>query len=627
MKIKDIEKSLRTASEAYYSGQPSPLSDAAFDLLRDKLEELDPKNAFLSEVGAPSDSSSALQKVAHSIPMGSLTKINTLAEFTTWRNTVSKTVNNLECAVQLKLDGLSIELVYKNGKFVQAITRGDGEVGDDVTHTIKNAQGFPKTISVKSDLFVRCEAMLKIADWKNHFGDKANPRNAAAGLVRRTDAKGSKHLSLYAFDILFENMSLGSFKTEADRIKWLKDEGFQTTPNKVVHADEVERVVNGINDRRDRMPIEIDGAVVKLNLIRDQEKLGEHQGRPYWARAWKLAAMGAHTVLNDVEWSVGTQGTITPVAKVEPVKVGGTTISNVTLHNMDEIVRLGIAIGDEIEVVRAGDVIPKIIRVVSEGKNRKKIRISGCPSCGSPIGRDGPRVICTNSSCSGIQFKRIQKWVKKRDIMFLGESNLQTLWNSTFVRTIANLYELTIHSMIGAGVGKGMAAKILAEIEKSRSCSLADLMGSLSLDMLGRSEAGNLIAQGVDSLDKWKKLTARDIEKFPGFQKTKAVRISTSVQNNWDEIELVAAELTIPKPKVVKGGKFSGKSFCFTGTMKNPRKELEALVADHGGSCRSVSKELTYLVIADPQSTSSKAVKARNMGIELISEQDFLSRT
>lgn len=622
-KLSQLEKQLREASKAYYTGVSFPLSDVEFDKLRDELEELDPKNPFLAEVGAPSDT--ALQKVTHSIPMGSLKKINTLAEFTTWRNTVSKIAKSLECAIQLKLDGLSIDMVYENGKFVQAITRGNGEIGDDVTHTIKNAQGFPKTISEKSQVSVRCEAMLKINDWKKHFSDKANPRNAAAGLVRRTDAKGSEHLSTFAFDVLFDN---SGFKTEADRIEWLKDQGFQTTPNKVAHADDVERVINGINDRRDRMPIEIDGAVVKLNLIADQESLGEHDGRPYWARAWKFAAMGAHTTLEDVEWAVGTQGTINPVAKVKPVSVGGTTISNVTLHNMDEIERLGVQIGDEVEVIRAGDVIPKIVRVVSKGKNRKKITIDACPACGSDIERDGPKLLCKNKSCEGAQFKRIQKWIKKRDIMFLGTSNLETLWNTNAVRTIVDLYALTVDSMVKAGLGKTMATKIFAEIEKSRDCSLADMIGSLSLDMLGRSEAANLVAQGVDTLDKWRKLTARDIEAMPGFQKTKATRISSAIQGDLKQIELVAAEMNITSKLKVKGGKFMGKSFviCLTGSMSRSRKELAADIeaAGHIVSDR-VSKELTHLCQADPTSKSSKSKRAEKLGIPIISESQLVT--
>ena len=626
-RVVELEDILRRASSAYNSGGNSDLDDQQFDRLRDELEELDPTNSFLAEVGATSDDS-ALKKVAHSIPMGSLKKINTVEEFNTWRATVSKTATNLKCAVQLKLDGLSIEMLFEKGKFVQAITRGNGEIGDDVTHTIRNAQGFPRRISEKSRVSVRCETMLKIADWKKHFGDKANPRNAAAGLVRRTDVKGSEHLSTFAFDVLFDD---NGFKTEADRIKWLKDQGFQTTPNRVVNVEDVETIVNGINDRRDRISVEIDGAVVKLNDIAEQEKLGEHNGRPYWARAWKFAAMGAHTILEDVEWAVGTQGTINPVAKVKPVAVGGTTISNVTLHNMDEIERLGVQIGDEVEVVRAGDVIPQILRVVSKGKKRKPITIKNCPGCRSILRRSGPKLFCTNvQHCMGAQFKRVQKWVKKRKIMYLGDANLKLLMKSEAfglsLHRITCLYGLNMDDMVEAGLGKRMSEKILAEIEKSRTCTLADLIGSLSLDMLGRSEAGNLIDQGVDTLDKWRKLTAKQIEAMPGFQKTKATRISSAVQDNWKMIEWVADEMTIAavKPQVI-GGKLSGKSVCFTGTMQNKRGDLEQKVEDAGGQVRSVSKGLTYLVIADPKSMSSKAVKARKLGVSLISEADFLT--
>ncbi len=617
-RIAELERLLREASDLYYNSE-STLSDQDFDRFKDELEELDPDNAFLQEVGAPTDS--ALSKVKHKIPMGSLKKINTRAEFDTWRNTVSKTASNLECLVECKLDGISIELIYRGGKFVQAITRGDGKIGEDVTHSITNAKGFPKTISVKTEVSVRCEALLLIEDWKKYLADKANPRNAVSGLVRRTDGENSEHICCVAFDVLTDK----SFVTEADRIKWLKSEKFFVTWSKAAKPDQVEKLVKGLEDRRADLKFEIDGAVVKLNVIDDQEALGEHNGRPYWARAWKFAAMGAHTILEDVEWAVGTQGTINPVAKVKPVGVGGTTISNVTLHNMDEIDRLGVQIGDEVEVIRAGDVIPKIVRVVTKGKKRTKITVDACPACGSDVERDGPKLLCTDSSnCVGTQFKKIQKWVKKRDIMYLGDSNLVVLWDNNVVRSVVDLYELTVDSMTKAGLGKRMSEKILEQIDKSRSCSVADLIGSLSLDLLGRSEAGNLVDNGIDTLEKFKKLTAKTIRHFPRFGQTKADRISTAIQDNWSLIEAVAAKLTIAASKPKVKGKLSGKSVCFTGTMQHKRGDLEQKVEDAGGEVRSVSKGLTYLVIADSKSTSSKAVKARKFGVSLISEADFL---
>lgn len=618
--IEELEQILREASDAYYgAGEDSLLSDAEFDALRDRLEQLDPDNVFLKQVGAPADSK--LQKVSHTIPMGSLKKITQESEFQTWLNSVAHVNKKPMMVVQLKLDGLSIELVYKKGKFVQAITRGDGNVGEDVTHSVKNAQGFPKIISVKDDVYVRAEAMLRIADWKTHFADKKNPRNAASGTVRRTDGSGSKHLMIVAFDVLFNG-----FKTEQDRIKWLQNEKFTTTPSTVCSSDDVLAEIQRIEDKREKLIYEIDGAVIKMNDIADQVALGEHDGRPYWAKAWKYAAMGGHTTLEGVTWTVGTHGTINPVANVAPVNVGGTTIQNVTLHNVDEIGRLNLHIGDTVEVIRAGDVIPKIVRVVKFSDNPMNIAIHECPICSSPLVKIGVNLICSKKEeCGGVLVSRIKKWIKKRDIMFLGDSATEKLIESGVVKSVADLYSLTIDSMIKGGVTEGMAKKIFKEIEKSRDCTLSDLIGSLSLDMLGRSEASNLVAHGINSLAKWRNITAAEIEAIPGYQSTKATRISTSVHDNWVLIESVAncLRLQAPAPKV-SGGKLSGKSFCFTGTMNKTRKELESLVAANGGDVRSVSKELTFLVIADVNSPSSKAVKARKLGTKLITEDDFL---
>lgn len=618
-RIQQLEQLLRKASDAYYGGEDATMSDAEFDTLRDELEDLDPHNAFLAQIGAPADS--ALKKVAHTIPMGSLKKISPgsgqTGEFDTW----AKSVNGSKIAVQYKLDGLSIELVFKGGKFVQAITRGDGDIGEDVTHTIRHAQGFPRSISVKNrQLSVRCEAMLYIADWKAHFSDKANPRNAASGLVRRTDAKGSRHIRLVAFDVLFDD---NGFKTEEDRVNWLRTQKFETTPSVLTAKKDVEKVIQAILATRDSLPYEIDGAVVKINDISHQEKLGEHNGRPYWARAWKFPAMGGFTILRDVEWTVGTRGWITPVAKVEPVAVGGTTIRSVTLHNRDEIARLGICIGDKVEVVRAGDVIPQIVRVVAKGRSRTPIKITFCPACGSNLRVDGARLLCSKAEdCPGVSSKRIKKWIKKRGILHLGDTYTDALINVGVVRAIPDLYTLTVGTMGVAGIGEGMAKKILAQIEKSRTCSLAHLIGSLSLDMVGRSEASNLVGHGFDTLAKWKALTPKQIRALPGYQHTKGNRIAVAVQENWELIEAVAEHLMItgkPKPS---SNKLSGKSFCFTGTMRNPRKTLEDMVADAGGQVRSVSKELDYLVVAGP--SSSKTRKAKKLGISMISEADFL---
>lgn len=620
-RIAELEQLLRKASEAYYGGgEDSTLLDQEFDRKRDELEELDPTNPFLAAVGAPADS--ALTKVKHAMPMGSLHKMNKPAQFKTWLASVSKAITNPKLAISEKLDGVSIEILFKDGHFVQAVTRGDGEVGEDVTHTIKNAQGFPHRITDEGEVSVRCECLLKIDAWKEHFSDKANPRNAASGLVRRSSAEGSKHLVCIAFDVLSEN---NNFKTEMDRVAWLKDSGFKTVSTELATPMAAGRVIDAIEKKRGTLDVEIDGVVIKLNDIAAQNKLGEHNGRPYFARAWKFSPMGAFTVLEAVEWNVGTQGTINPVAKVKPVKVAGVVIQNISLHNIEEIERLGIKIGDEVEIVRAGDVIPHLVRVVSFGVSRSDINIDECPSCGSDIRRRGPKLFCVNADrCPGVASKVIKKWIKKRNIMFLGDSATDTLIEANVVRSIPDLYALTLDTMTTAGVGKGMSAKILVEIDKSRSCPLHELIGSLSLDMLGRSEAKNLIKHGVSTLARWKTLTKAEIEWFPGYQETKATRISAAIRDNWELIEKTAACLTVEEKQKMSSGKLNEASFCFTGSMSMKRSDLEQKARNAGGEIKNVSRNLKYLVIADPDSTSTKAKKARELGISLISEDEFL---
>jgi len=618
----ELEKSLRKASEAYYEGAEPIMSDAEFDRLKDQLAELDPENSFLAVVGADVDT--ALSKVEHTIPMGSLNKATTQKELDTWRRSLP---SGSKIAVQLKLDGISVELIYENGKFVQAVTRGNGFVGEDVTHSIKNAQLFPREISEKGDVSVRCECLLRIADWKKHFGDTANPRNTASGLARRTDGTGSEHLCCIAFDALVDGRR---FATEQDRVSWLRAQKFIATSSELTDASDVELTIKDIESQRNALPYEIDGAVLKVNEAADQLKLGEHGGRPKWAIAWKFPAMGGFTTLEGITWTVGTRGTITPVANVAPVKVAGVTITNVTLHNFSCLSKLNPFIGDTVEVIRAGDVIPQIVRVVSQGKNRTPVTITGCPACKGAVEIDGKFLKCSNPErCGGVNSKRIKKWIKKREIMYLGDSNVDALIEAGVLNTIADIYRIPEETLAGI-LGKGNAKRIMKEINKSKTCPLNDLIGSLSLDMLGRSEAENLIGLGIDTLDKWKVVTYNQILAFPGFQETKAERISKGVQDNWSLIEEVAALLTIvnpndqPKAKPATG-KIAGKAFVFTGTMSQPRRVLEKMAIDNGGqTLKKVCAGLDYLVIADPNSTSNKTKDAAKYGVLTISEAEFM---
>jgi len=627
-RIQDLVSQLKKACDAYYQSDSPVMSDAEFDRLKDELTFLDPDNEFLKTVGAPVDSSE-LAKVKHEIPMGSLKKINNSeGEFNTWLGSVTPTTGKSPVlSVNWKLDGSSIELIYKAGKFVQAITRGDGLIGEDVTHTIKNAKGFPKQLAEKVDISVRAEALFRLKDW-NAFLNKEgkNPRNVAAGTVRRTDGRNSEHLHCVAFNVIGSQ----KWNTYKEKLGWLHARDFEVAQTYFVTPDKVKTVVDQTLSNRSNLAYEIDGLVISVDNCEHQDILGEKDGLPYWARAWKFPAMGGFSLLLDVTWDVGTRGTINPVAHVAPVDVGGVTIRKITLHNMDEISRLGIQIGDDIEVVRAGDVIPKIIRVVKQGQVRQKIVCNECPACGGKVHQDGPFMRCNNDECEGVLNKRIMKYIKKREIMFLGDSALDKLIDAGVVTCVRDLYFLTVDNMTKAGLGEGMAQKILEEIKKSMSVTLSDLIGSLSIDLLGRSQAQNIVDGGISTLSQWKDLQSSDLIKLGGFQDVSAGRICNSLRKNWKTVEELASILDVQEgkipPKTHAKGKLSGLSFCFTGAANKPRKELQRIVEDNGGVfADGVDSALNYLVIADLNSTSSKAVKARKLNIKMITEDQFLN--
>jgi DNA ligase (NAD+) len=613
-RAKELANILRQASEEYYAHGSPTLSDAEFDALKRELESIDPDHPFLQEVGAPT--SSQLAKVQHVIPMGSINNVMSLSEYESWlRNKLS---TDTQVAVQWKYDGLSVEMIYKNGKFVQAVTRGDGKIGEDVTHTIRNASGFPKVLSSPLNLSVRCEALLPIDTWKRNFKDEmANPRNAAAGLVRRTSSIGSSHLVCIAFDVINGQQ----WSQERQKIEWLSSMGFEVAITHVMRGNQLPAHAEEMEKKRDGFAFLVDGLVVKANDISVQDRLGEHHGRPYWARAWKFKAAGAHSTISDVEWSIGTQHTLTPVALIKPVKIAGVTVRRVTLHNLDEINRLGVRIGDEVEVIRSGDVIPKIVRVVTS-RNGSQIRASRCPVCQSSVTETGPSLKCTNNGCKGVQKERIKAWIQKVGIMYLGGATVDLLFDAGVLCRIRDLYTMTKPAMVQAGVGDGMSDKILVQIERSRHITVANFMGSFSIDLLGRSQAKTLVAAGIDSVDKFLGLTPKQLEVIPGFGKTKANRICGGIKSAARVIDLTAKHMRFAKMTV---GKCVGKSFCFTGSASRSRHELQSMAEGAGGEVRhSVGKSLTYLVTSDTTSDSIKSNKAKRFGITILDEEQFV---
>ncbi len=617
--IKQLEK----ASKTYYAGKPI-MTDAEFDAAILELKENDPGNPFLKRVGAPMPGT---VKVKHRMPMGSLSNANNEKEFQSWMPKIKEDI-----CLSHKLDGSSLELVYEGGSFIQAITRGDGEYGEDVTRNVLRSGNVPLSIH-PSIVSVRCECLIHVKDWERYFEGDANPRNSAAGTLRRHDGHNAEYLHFYAFDARMDTdcddpVICEGFFFECDVLdtlkSWFKIPGYALSRD----LDSLVEWFKHAERNRDRLPYEIDGVVAKID-DRDQSKsMGARDGRPKGQIAMKFKPRGAETVLRNVVWQVGHTGALTPVGEVDAVAVGGTTIRRVTLCNMEEIIRLNVGIGDTVEVVRAGDVIPKITRQVRAGETRKTIKLpKKCPVCKAKIKRGGVRAFCTNEDCEGKSFGRIMTWIKKRNILNLGEAVVKALCSNKIDELYFDI-PLCVWAELEVGngrLGEKRAKKVMEAIEKSKSVSLSEFLGSIGIKGAGRSLCRDLCdGLGMKTIEEVFTIRPEQISAIEGFGETRARDFCNWIAEHAEEVENLACFMEFTQN--TKDGVLDGETICFTGKSPKPRPEMSKIAENAGASVgSSVGSNTTILVIADVNSTSSKAVKARKMGIKLISPEDFLS--
>jgi len=614
------------ASEAYYAGSPI-MTDTEFDAAIIELRKNNPEHPFLKRIGSPVPGT---QKTKHTIPMGSLSNANNEQEFRAW------IPSSTDICLSHKLDGSSLELVYQDGSFVQAITRGDGKTGEDVTRNVIKSGNVPLSIH-PSITSVRCECLIHKDDWVEHFKGDANPRNSAAGTLRRHDGHNAEYLQFYAFDAILDTYDcsdeiLEASKSESELLdllaEWFYTPDYKYSRNMVGlvgWCQKCERI-------RDNLKYEIDGVVAKIDDRARSQAMGGRDGRPKGQIAIKFKPRGGETVLNNVIWQVGHTGSLTPVGEVSPVGVGGTIIRRVTLCNMDEIERLGIAINDRVEIVRAGDVIPQLLRRIGLGNQRQKINCpQTCPECGSKTSKDGARIFCTNDQCPGKSLGRVMTWIKKRNILNLGVGVVK----AAGIERIEQLYKgHTIDSWANSNVGNGIlgekrAKKVMDALEKSRSVSLSEFLGSIGIKGVGRSLCRILCeGLGLKAIDDVFAIKPEEIESLEGFGYTRAHDFCDWLLEHQEEIEDLSSCMDFedqPDTKEV-GGQLSGEVICFTGKSPKPRSEMSQLAESAGASVsNSINARTTILVIADPESESSKAVKARQMGMRLMSPDEFLT--
>ena len=615
-RINELELQINQARLDYYNGDPK-VSDKVYDAWCDELRLLDANNKAITAIGAPV--SSAWNKAKHQIPMGSLNKVNTAIEFENWVNSVGATE---KLFTTQKLDGLSIELIYDQGTLIQAITRGNGDIGEDITVNVRKMGGVKSHLTKDFTGSLRGEIILLKSKHKLYFSDKANPRNAASGVSKRLDGIGVEHLSIMFYQVL-GNVD---FQTEVDQFEWLKAQGL-SIPNYWVfnNASEVNIHWRTYQDNdRASLDYDIDGLVIHINDMAKQIALGDKDLRPLGAIAFKFDNETRESTIRDIIWQVGNSGRLTPVAIIDPVVLVGATITKASIYNMAYIEELGLDIGATVLVARANDVIPRIEEVV-KGTGNIVTAPTNCPSCGGIVQMIGENLTCTNSdNCPAQVVGRVKNWINELNLLEWGDTLIERLVETKKVTTIVDLYKLTVDDLASIDrMGKKSAQKCYDILWQNTNIPLEVFLGALSIPTIGQSTIKLIMNAGCDTLTKFGQLGAAQFEQVPGVGPVKAKLLTDGLKRNQQIIlDLLSNGISI-KEKII--GKLSNKSFAVTGTLSIKRAEVEKLIADNGGEFRnSVGKNLNYLIIADVQSTSSKAQAARKNGIILINEQQFL---
>ena len=629
--ITELETEIRRHSELYYNGTPE-ITDKEFDDLVDELKALDPDSPALAEVGAAPVWG---RKVKHPSIMGSLAKVtasdedpaNPNAELIGWYDKLPSCSGPAPKMLMAspKIDGLAVRLRYKKGKLVEAATRGDGQIGQDILANVKQIKSVPQKVNDPDFTGeVRGEVYMKKSVWESFNGQFANPRNGAAGGLLQKDASetGRRNLDFMGYALIEDGTTIASEKQAEGRTRGLGFDYIEWEEVDPIHVDAY--LFDWSKNRRSKLDYQIDGIVFALNSMEEQDEAGWNGKRPRAKVAWKFKPEQREATVMGVDWQVGRTGKLTPVLRIDPTHIDGSTVSNVSLASAQLFEGLSLGRGDKVLVEKAGDIIPQVVRVTWRPRQGSKLEEpKTCPSCGGATTIDGAHLFCNNSSCPAQLSRRVQHWLNMQDVKGTGSSIVNAMCALGYVKELSDLYYLTTEDLEQiTGSGK-IADNVYKEIAIKSEMPLWRFLAGLGISSLGRT-ASKAITKKYPTLDELlNEATVGSLAELDGIGEPTAKAILDGLSAMEEDIRALERAIEIEAP--VTGGILSGKSFCLTGAMSRKRNEIAADIEAAGGEVKSsVGKGLDYLVQADPSSTSSKTKKAEKYGTEVISEEHLM---
>tara|TARA_B100001996_G_scaffold49685_1_gene35597 strand:- start:623 stop:2680 length:2058 start_codon:yes stop_codon:yes gene_type:complete len=648
-RIEFLAAEITRHSELYYNHSAPEISDADFDALWDELRQLDPDNEVLHKVGP--EPLPGTVKVEHMFPMRSLDKGTTdddIVHFVT-----QSTSGGKRFLAQPKLDGSALSLEYVAGNLHRAATRGSGERGEDVTLNAKLVANIPTRLNHPHTIHVRGEVVMPLAIYEEKYSDVSpNPRNLCSGALRQKHGDGKANASdlvFCAYDVKFPDDS-SQVRFDSELLHWLQEAGIEPAPWQIFESEtpqnEMIEFTKEWSMKRSSYEFEIDGIVFKLDELKHRERLGETAHHPRWALAWKFPSQEAHSVLLDVDWQTGRTGSVTPVARIAPQMVGGVTVENVTLHNVGEVERLGIKIGDKVKITRRGDVIPKIIENLgkaSPADMENRFHADGtsftghlsfhdiaipedCPACNRVLTMEGAFLRCLAMECDARTARSLTYWCRTLEMDGIGEKLIEALLEKNLIVTIADLYRLN-HSQLSKldRMGDKSANNVLDELAKTRTLNLAKFLHALGMERIG-PEVATTISQHFISLEKilrWiDEGEDEELTTIDGIGEKVAAIFREGISKRRTLINELTELITVIDETESSSGIFDGKSFCITGSLSRPRKEIALAIKSLGGKVvSSVSGNLDYLVAGE--SAGSKLEKAQNLDVTILDEHEF----